>query len=71
MKANDHIMLIAYLPEKRGAFCQLDGAYRKVGLEEISLPRYHEKVTVHTYTAFIASDRESISDSVYTGTLLW
>lgn len=71
MQANDHVMLIAYCPEKRSAFCLLDGAKRKEGMEQISIPRYHEKITVHTYVSFIASDRKSIADSLYTGTLLW
>ncbi|WP_158795617.1 DUF6266 family protein [Pedobacter sp. L105] len=71
MKLNDHVMLIAYCPEKHHSFCILDGAKRKEGVENISIPRYHEKITVHTYVAFIASDRKHISDSLYTGTLLW
>ncbi|HEY0177746.1 MAG TPA: DUF6266 family protein [Pedobacter sp.] len=70
-KPTDHVMLIAYCPEKEQAFYQTDGARRREGREELSLPRYHEKVIVHVYAAFIATDRKSISDSVYAGQLLW
>lgn len=71
VEPNDHLMLIAYCPEKKQAFCQLDGAKRKAGKEELSLPRYHEKVVVHVYTAFISSDHKSISNSVYHGEVIW
>lgn len=71
MQAKDRVMLIAYCPEKASAFCQLDGAKRKEGTEQISIPRYHEQILIHTYLSFIASDRKSISSSVYTGKLLW
>ena len=71
MDANDHVMLVAYCPEKKGAFYQLDGAKRKVGFEQISIPRYRETIVVHTYVTFIASNRKSISNSLYTGKFLW
>ncbi|HEY0176913.1 MAG TPA: DUF6266 family protein [Pedobacter sp.] len=71
MKATDQVMVMAYCPEKRAAFSQLDGARRKDGLELISLPRYRETVLVHTYITFISSSRASISDSFYTGSYLW
>ena len=71
MSDNDHVMLMAYCPEKDCAFCQLDGDKRRVGFEEIFLPRYHETVLMHTYVAFISSDRKSISNSLYTGTVMW
>jgi len=33
--------------------------------------KYHEKVTVHTYLAFIAANKKSISTTIYTGEFLW
>lgn len=71
MKATDQIMVIAYCPEKEAAFMQLDGARRKDGNELISLPRYRESITLHTYISFISSDRKKISDSLFTGSFLW
>lgn len=71
MKATDQIMIIVYCPEKGAAFMQLDGARRKDGSELISLPRYRESITLHTYISFISSDRKKISDSLFTGSFLW
>lgn len=71
MKSTDQVMLIACCPEKRSAFWQLDGARRKDGSELLNLPRYRESILLHTYVTFIASNRGSISDSLFTGSFLW
>jgi len=71
MHPNDRVLLIAYCPEKKYAFYETDGARRKQGKEHLPLMKYHEKVTVHTYLAFIAANKKSISTTIYTGEFLW
>jgi len=71
MHPNDRVLLIAYCPEKKYAFYETDGARRKEGKEQLPLMKYHEKVTVHTYLAFIAANKKSISTTIYTGEFLW
>ena len=62
---------MAYCPVKKIAFSIVDGARRKDGEEEVSLPRYRGKVLYHCYATFIASNRETISDSSYIGSITY
>lgn len=71
MKPTDQVMVMAYCPEKHCAFCIIDGARRKDGVEKINLPKYNEKMIYHTYITFIASNRESISNSFYLEDVLY
>ena len=70
-KDSDRVMLLAYCPEKGTAYFILDGYRRSNGKDTLEIMHYSEKVTLHTYVAFIAADRKSISTSVYTGEILY
>lgn len=71
MHPNDRVMMIAYCPEKKYAFYDPDGARRKEGTDFLPMVKYPERVTIHTYVAFIAADKKSISTTFYTGEFLW
>lgn len=71
MKSTDQVMIVAYAPERGAAFCLLDGATRKSGNEILNFPRYKGELVLHTYVTFIASNRMSISDSLYLGSFTW
>jgi hypothetical protein len=71
MNPSDRVVMIAYCPEKKYAFYELDGARRKEGSDYLPLLKYHERVIIHTYAAFISANRKNISTSVYTGEYLW
>lgn len=67
----DRVMMIAYCPEKKYAFFEIDGARRKEGSDYLPLLRYSKKVKIHTYVSFISASRTNISTTVYTGEFLW
>jgi len=71
MLPTDRVMVIAYIPEKKYAFYETDGAKRRKGSFYLPLVKFKEKVTLHTYVAFIAANQKTISDTTYTGKLIW
>lgn len=71
------VMMVAYLPDNKKAFFSITGARRSAGEDVlqgvISIKDFGNKVKdrfVETYIAFISDDRESISDSIYTGRII-
>lgn len=70
-RSNDHVMLMAYLPEKELAIFETSGNKRALGMDTLILPVSKEQVIVETYICFIASDHSSISTSIYTGRFIW
>lgn len=73
----DQVMLIACLPTQNIAFHALSGARRTAGEDFLEVrPLMMDDETskkdesIEAYIAFIADDRESISDSVYVGRIL-
>lgn len=71
MLPSDRVMVIAYCPEKKYAFYETDGAKRKKGRFHLPLVKYHQRVVLHTYVAFIAANQKTISNTTYTGEFLW
>lgn len=71
MQPSDRVMMIAYCPEKKYAFYEIDGARRWEGRDLLPMVKYHERVIIHTYVAFMSATRKSISTSLYTGEFLW
>ena len=68
---NDQIMCVAYLPETLQAFKIFHGAYRTEERQIVPLPAYSGKMAIETYLCFTSADRERVSNSVYTGPLVW
>jgi len=71
MKDSDRVMLLACCPAMGTAYFVLDGEKRSVGKDKLEILHFKEKVILHTYVAFIAADRKSISTSIYTGEILY
>jgi len=71
MKDSDRVMVLAYCPEKKSAAYTVDGEKRYKGKERLDFTVYRKKVILHTYIAFIAANRKSISNTVYVGEILW
>ncbi|MET1056469.1 MAG: DUF6266 family protein [Pedobacter sp.] len=71
MHPSDRVIMIAYCPEKKYAFYEVDGARREEGSDYLPLLRYRESVIIHTYAAFISANKKNISTTVYTGEFLW
>ncbi|WEK20501.1 MAG: DUF6266 family protein [Candidatus Pedobacter colombiensis] len=62
---NDRSILIIYCQELDCAIYELIGTRRSTGRNEIELPTNYLGKNLHIYIAFTASDRKSISNSVY------
>jgi len=71
MKDSDRVMLLACCPERGTAYFVLDGEKRSSGKDTLEILHFNEKVILHTYVAFIAADRKSVSTSIYTGQILY
>ncbi|WP_052496237.1 DUF6266 family protein [Pedobacter lusitanus] len=67
MKSSDRVMLLAYLPDQKYAVYLAGGEERLEGAGHLIIPGYVKGMLLETYVSFIAADRKSISDSVYTG----
>lgn len=66
---NDRTMLLLYFPGNNQSICILSGAQRREGRDFIPLNAEQLGQPMETYLAFVADDRKSVSDSVYTGRL--
>jgi len=64
---NDRAMLLIYFPVENEAIYVLSGAQRIAGRDAIQLPPDYLTRDMHTYMAFMADDRKSVSNSVYAG----
>ena len=71
MKDSDRIMVLVYCPEKMNATYIVDGEKRYKGKERLYFMRYPKKVTLQTYVAFIGANNKSISNTFYTGEIVW
>lgn len=69
--SRDQVMLVAYFPETHKAINVLSGARRTEEKETIKLPRFTKEVVLETYMSFIGDDRKTLSNSVYTGQVIW
>lgn len=71
----DQVMMVAFLPANNRTYYSLSGARRTEGKDVLEILHIEKKdhgthkkdLYIETYIAFIADDRESISDSVYAG----
>ncbi|WP_442588442.1 DUF6266 family protein [Pedobacter sp. AW31-3R] len=69
--SRDQVMLVAYFPETMTASILLSGARRSEEKEVMTLPRFRKRRVIEVYIAFISDDRETVSDSVHIGQLVW
>ena len=67
----DQVMLVACFPETGKNLFLTSGARRVVGVERLELPTLDEDTIIETYIAFNGDDRTDVSNSVYTGRLVW
>jgi hypothetical protein len=66
----DQVMLLAYNIESEKASYMLNGQFRKVGVDKLTLDSSFKPGSVlHLYIAFVAADRSRQSDSLYLGEL--
>lgn len=77
-RSRDQVMLVAYLPEVKKSVFIDGGARRNEGQDALTIyknygSRLHpEPVTyAETYIAFVANDRDSISNSLYCGRIVF
>ncbi|MBB6498986.1 DUF6266 family protein [Pedobacter cryoconitis] len=71
MKPDDRVMLMAYSPEKKRAICITSGAERSEGAEILVITEFKAPLVLETYVSFISADYKKISNSLYTGQVLW
>jgi len=68
---SDQVMMMGYMPDLQEATYVLNGAKRLEGKDLLQLPRTKEGVWVETYISFVAANRKSVSNSIYTGRVFW
>jgi len=68
---SDQIMLLAYFPETKSTLTVLSGAKRTVEQDKIILTSWTKQTVIETYVSYVSDDRNSVSNSVYTGQLIW
>lgn len=68
---HDQVMLLAYNIKAERAYYNLIGQFRKVGTDQLTLPKdFKPGSEIHLYMAFIAADRSRQSDSLYLGEII-
>lgn len=65
----DQVMMVAYFPEQKEASLEIFGALRTAGADFLEIDEELQHARMEVYIAFVASDRESASDSIHLGTL--
>lgn len=67
MRWNDQVMVMAYFPEANDATFLVNGANRKQGSQLLKLSASRMQKPIETYISFVAANRKSIANSIYTG----
>lgn len=65
----DQTMTLAWFPEKNEALFNIGGAYRLTGTDHLNVPPALLSERMEIFLAFVSSDRESVSNSIYLGAL--
>lgn len=68
---SDQVMMLAYFPALQKAFYCTAGASRINGTDLLPIHYEHKDLVAETYLAFVSNDRKKISNSVYTGQIIW
>lgn len=66
-RSDDQAMLMVYFPELKTAEYVINGGARSIGIANLSLIKNDNPAVMETYISFISADRESVSNSIYTG----
>jgi len=64
-------MLLAYEPESINATFSIYAGQRAEGETDLSIRKRKTPVILETYISFISLNRKTISDSIYTGQVIW
>lgn len=65
----DQIMMLVYFPDSQEASIDIYGAQRSVGEDFLGFDNKMQNARMEVYMAFVSSDRESASDTIYLGTI--
>lgn len=65
----DQAMTLAWFPDQNEAFFNMAGARRQTGTDQLNLPASLLTAKMEIYLAFVSEDRESVSNSIYLGSL--
>lgn len=63
----DQVMMLAWFPDIKEAIIEVAGVIRSAGTDHLLLPPSYRNQRMETYIAFVAEDRESVSNSLYLG----
>ncbi|WP_285008450.1 DUF6266 family protein [Pedobacter faecalis] len=69
--AQDKTMLMAFFPDKSNPVYLISGVERKAQTQLLEVPAPLKGLTAHTYISFVRDDRRAISNSVYTGAIVF
>jgi hypothetical protein len=65
----DQAMMLAWFPEINETLFTTAGAARKAGTDLLPLTTSYQNLQIETYIAFVSEDRESVSNSIYLGSI--
>jgi len=71
MRWDDTVMLMAYIPSLNSAQYILGGARRAAGKDVLPIVEIQDGTLIHTYITFVSADQKNITNSTYTGTIMW
>lgn len=65
----DQVMMLAYFPESHDISADVYGALRTAGEDFLPIDNKLQQAWMEVYMAFVSSDRETASDTIYLGTI--
>lgn len=68
-RKKDQVMMLAYFPESHEASIDIYGAQRAIGEDFLYFENKRQNTRMEVYMAFVSSDRETASDTIYLGTI--
>lgn len=71
VNGNDQVMLMAYSPGSSGTVFQLNAGRRSEGEASLSIRKRRKPLLLETYISFISENRKRVSNSIYTGQIIW
>ncbi|MBB6502711.1 DUF6266 family protein [Pedobacter cryoconitis] len=71
VNGNDQVMLMAYAPGSSGTVFQLNAGRRSEGQAILSIRKRRKPLLLETYISFMSENRKRVSNSIYTGHIIW
>lgn len=65
----DQVMMLAYFPDSHDISADVYGALRTAGEDFLPVDNKLQQARMEVYMAFVSSDRETASDTIYLGTI--